>query len=68
MTRTVKIKATRTIIKAQTVADTGENNRSKTETNVVIDILMEQWERFPNNGKRSKSCQNISGYSSNIQI
>jgi hypothetical protein len=35
MTRNVIIKSTTTIEKAQTVADIGENNLSKTETNVV---------------------------------
>jgi hypothetical protein len=68
MTTKITIKSTRTIQKAQTVTDIGENNLSKTETKVVIGILMRQLERFPNNGKRSKSCQNIYGYSSNIQI
>jgi hypothetical protein len=67
LTTKVTIKSTTTIRKAQTIAVIGENNLSKTETKVVIDILMQQLERFPNNGKRSKSCQNIYGYSSNIQ-
>jgi hypothetical protein len=51
MTTKVIIKSTRTSQEGQTVADIGENNLSKTETKVVIDILMQQLERFPNNGK-----------------
>jgi hypothetical protein len=66
MTTKVTIKSTRTIQKAETVADIGENNLSKTDTKVAIDILTEKLERFPNNGNRSKSCQNTYGYSSNI--
>jgi hypothetical protein len=52
LTSKVPTKSTRTIQKAQTVADIGENNLSKTEIKLGIDILMQQLEIFPNNGKR----------------